>query len=128
MQSLTTSGVTISVETYYQEDYSNPVLQEFMFAYKIVISNNNTFPIKLLRRNWTIIHGDGTKKFVDGEGVVGLQPVIPSGGSHQYLSGCNLKTELGKMYGTYQMENILTKKLFNVNIPVFTMVFPYKNN
>jgi ApaG protein len=69
-----------------------------------------------------------SKRYVEGEGVVGLQPIIPSGGQHQYLSGCNLKTDMGKMYGTYQMENLLTKELFIVDIPTFAMIFPYKNN
>jgi ApaG protein len=128
MNTLTTSGVTIHVETFYQDDYSNPIMQEYMFAYKIIIANNNNFPVRLLRRSWTIVHADGTKRYVDGEGVVGLQPIITSGGQHQYLSGCNLKTDMGKMFGTYQMENLLTKALFTVNIPIFTMVFPFKNN
>ena len=37
-------GITISVETYYQPEYSNPVNGEFMFAYRITIENNNTGP------------------------------------------------------------------------------------
>ncbi len=46
-------GITISVETFYQPDYSNPIGSElYMFAYRITIENNNTFPIKLLRRHW----------------------------------------------------------------------------
>jgi ApaG protein len=128
MNALTTLGVTIHVETFYQENYSNPVMQEYMFAYKIIVINGNSYPICLLRRNWTIVSADGSKRYVEGEGVVGLQPIIPSGGQHQYLSGCNLKTDMGKMYGTYQMENLLTKELFIVDIPTFAMIFPYKNN
>ena len=47
MVSQISEGVKISVETYYQPDYSNPVNNEFMFAYKITIENNNIFPVKL---------------------------------------------------------------------------------
>jgi ApaG protein len=32
------------------------------------------------------------------------------------------------MYGTYQMENQLNKKLFEVKIPEFQMVVPFKLN
>jgi ApaG protein len=35
---------------------------------------------------------------------------------------------MGKMYGTYQMENLYNKKLFKVNIPEFQMIAPFKMN
>ncbi len=121
-------GVKVSVETYYQPDYSNPVASEFMFAYRITIENNNTFPVKLLQRHWNIFDSNGSYKEIDGEGVVGVQPVILPGDQYQYVSGCNLKTEMGKMEGSYTMENLHTKKQFNVRIPMFEMIAPFKAN
>ena len=41
MISKISEGVTISVETFYQPEYSNPITSEFMFAYRITIENNN---------------------------------------------------------------------------------------
>ena len=99
-----------------------------MFAYRITIENNNTFPVKLLQRHWKIFDSNGSYKEIDGEGVVGVQPVILPGEQYQYVSGCNLKTEMGKMEGSYTMENIHTKKQFNVRIPMFEMITPFKNN
>ncbi|TWI83435.1 ApaG protein [Lacibacter cauensis] len=121
-------GVKVSVETYYQPDYSNPVASEFMFAYRITIENNNTFPVKLLQRHWNIFDSNGSYKEIDGEGVVGVQPVILPGDQYQYVSGCNLKTEMGKMQGSYTMENLHTKKEFDVRIPMFEMIAPFKVN
>lgn len=121
-------GVKVSVETYYQPDYSNPVASEFMFAYRITIENNNTFPVKLLQRHWNIFDSNGSYKEIDGEGVVGVQPVILPGDQYQYVSGCNLKTEMGKMQGSYTMENVHTKKEFDVRIPMFEMIAPFKVN
>ncbi len=121
-------GVKVSVETYYQPDYSNPVASEFMFAYRITIENNNTFPVKLMQRHWNIFDSNGSYKEIDGEGVVGVQPVILPGDQYQYVSGCNLKTEMGKMEGSYTMENLHTKKQFNVRIPMFEMIAPFKVN
>ena len=66
MVSKISEGVTISVETFYQPDYSNPANNEFMFAYRITIENNNIFPIKLLRRHWHINDSDGSHKEVEG--------------------------------------------------------------
>jgi ApaG protein len=121
-------GVTISVETFYQPDHSNPQSSEYMFAYRITIENNNTFPVKLLRRHWFIFDSDSTHREVEGEGVIGIQPEINCGEKYQYISGCNLRTELGKMHGTYFMENLSNKKNFYVNIPAFEMTVPFKLN
>jgi len=60
--------------------------------------------------------------------VIGVQPVIEPGDRYQYVSGCNLRTEMGKMHGTYQMENLNNKQMFDVNIPAFEMIVPLKNN
>lgn len=128
MSSKVTEGVHVSVETFYQPDYSNPVSSEFMFAYRITIQNNNSYPVKLLRRHWYIFDSNGTHREVEGEGVVGVQPQINPGEQYQYVSGCNLRTEMGKMYGTYSMENIQGNKHFEVKIPVFEMVVPFKMN
>jgi ApaG protein len=82
----------------------------------------------LLRRHWYICDSNAEQKEVEGEGVVGVQPVIPPNEQYQYISGCNLKSELGKMYGTYLMENVYTRQKFEVNIPVFYMEVPFKRN
>ena len=128
MVSKISGGVTVSVETFYQPDYSNPANNEFMFAYRITIENNNVFPIRLLRRHWNIFDATGSLREVEGEGVIGVQPQINPGENYQYISGCNLRTEMGKMYGTYKMENLNNKKLFEVAIPAFEMLVPFKMN
>lgn len=128
MVSKISEGVTISVETFYQPDYSNIVDSEFMFAYRITIENNNSFSIRLLRRHWFIFDSNNTHREVEGEGVIGIQPQISPGDKYQYISGCNLRTEMGRMYGTYVMENINNSKTFSVNIPAFEMIVPFKLN
>ena len=128
MNSIISEGVQVSVDTFYQPDYSNPLQSEFMFAYRITLENHNSFPIKLHRRNWQIFDSNGTHREVEGEGVVGVQPVLKPGESYQYVSGCNLRTEMGKMKGTYQMENLNNKRMFEVDIPAFEMIVPMKYN
>jgi ApaG protein len=128
MNSIISEGVQVSVDTFYQPDYSNPLQSEFMFAYRITLENHNSFPIKLHRRNWQIFDSNGTHREVEGEGVVGVQPMLKPGESYQYVSGCNLRTEMGKMKGTYQMENLNSKQMFEVDIPAFEMIVPMKNN
>jgi ApaG protein len=128
MESTVTDGVKISVEQFYQADYSNPHQREFMFAYRVTIENNNSFPVQLLRRHWYIQDSSAEQREVEGEGVIGIQPVIAPQEQYQYISGCNLKSELGQMHGTYLMENLHTKVKFDVKIPVFQMEAPFKRN
>ena len=128
MTNLISEGVEVSVETFYQPDYSNPLQSEFMFAYRITLENHNSFPVKLNRRHWNIFDSNGSYREVEGEGVVGVQPTLQPGEKYQYVSGCNLRTEMGKMRGSYQMENLNNKKTFEVNIPEFEMIVPFKIN
>jgi len=128
MISKISEGITVSVETFYQAEYSNPANSEFMFAYRITIENNNLYPVKLLRRHWYIYDATGSLREVEGEGVIGVQPQINPGEKYQYVSGCNLRTEMGKMYGTYAMENVNTGKPIEVVIPAFEMTVPFKMN
>ena len=121
-------GVEVSVETFYQPDYSNPLSGEYMFAYRITIENHNNYSVKLHRRHWNIFDSNGSYREVEGEGVVGVQPILNPGERYQYVSGCNLRTEMGKMSGSYTMENLNNKKNFEVNIPIFEMVVPFKMN
>ena len=78
-------GVEVSVETFYQPDYSNPISGEYMFAYRITLENHNSFPVKLHRRFWQIFDSNGSSREVEGEGVVGVQPVLQPGEQYQYV-------------------------------------------
>lgn len=128
MNTLISKGVEISVEVFYQPEYSQPINHEHMFAYRITIINHNQFTIQLLRRQWYIFDSSGEHREVEGEGVVGQQPVISSGETFQYVSGCNLKTEMGKMWGSYEMLDTNNQQNFRVDIPAFQMIAPMKHN
>lgn len=128
MVTQTTEGVKISVITYYQPEYSRPLSNEYMFAYQISIENTGSHTVQLISRHWFILDSNGTKREVQGEGVVGKQPIIEPGQTHQYVSGCHLRTELGKMYGTYLMERQYDGKQFKVRIPEFKLIAPEKLN
>jgi ApaG protein len=128
MVSEVTEGVKVSIVTDYQPDYSNPRQTHFVFTYKVIIENHSDNTVKLLRRRWNIYDSNGVVREVEGEGVVGQQPVLEPGEIHEYVSGCNLRTSLGKMAGTYLMERIFDGRHFQVVIPEFTLVAPYRLN
>jgi ApaG protein len=123
-----TEGVKVSVETFYQPEYSRPTVNEYMFAYRITIENRSLHTVKLLSRHWRITDSATANREVEGEGVVGKQPVIEPGASHTYVSGCQLNSEIGRMAGTYTMERVMDGKKLTVTIPSFDLVAPFKMN
>lgn len=127
METTITKGIRISVEVFYQPSFNDGV-SNHVFAYRIAIENQNHFTVQLLRRQWNIVYADGSRREVEGPGVVGEQPVLQPNQVHRYVSGCHLPTELGKMYGTYLMENLEDGTRFKVNIPPFKMAVPHLLN
>lgn len=128
METFTTNGITVSVETQYLPAHSNPREGKFIFGYHINIINGSPYTVQLLRRHWVISAADGSLREVEGEGVIGQQPVLAPGEEHEYTSFCHLETELGRMSGTYLMSRFDDGTFFEVTIPEFRMAAPFKMN
>ena len=127
MVTFVSNKVQVSVETTFQKGGSPYHGEEYIFAYRITIVNLGEATVKLLRRHWYIVDSIDHRE-VEGEGVVGQQPVLEPGETHQYISACNLQSEMGKMYGTYLFERVLDGHRFHVNIPEFQLIVPFKFN
>ena len=123
-----TKGIKVTVETEYQPAYSSPSQYHYVFTYKVTIINQSENTIQLLRRHWHIHDAGHVTREVEGEGVVGQQPILEPGQYHKYVSGCNLKSGLGKMKGTFLIEKIVNGQRFQVTIPEFNMIAPFKEN
>ncbi len=123
-----TEGVRISVETGYEERYSDVDNANFVFTYRITIENTNDFPVQLLSRHWDIFDSNGELTTVDGEGVVGKQPLLHPGEYYNYESACNLKTTIGRMSGYYNMVRVPDNKKLRVEIPEFELAVPFMLN
>ena len=128
MEIAVTKGIKVSVVAEFQPFYSDPERHHFAFSYRIRIENHSESTMKLLKRHWYIWDSIGVSDEVMGDGVVGYQPIIEPGSSHEYVSGCNFKSGIGKMYGFYTMERILDGKTFLIVIPEFVMMVPYLLN
>lgn len=116
--SKTTEHITVSVRPLFLETESNVLARKFVFAYFIRIENNGTANVQLRRRHWIITHDTGKVEEVEGEGVIGKQPVIEPGRFHEYNSFCILESMEGFMEGTYTMERSSGEQ-FVVEIPRF---------
>lgn len=123
-----TKGIKIVVTASYLEDQSQPENHHFLFKYRITIENNSEHTVQLLRRHWHIFDSSGEYREVEGEGVIGQQPVLMHGDVYEYESVSNLVTEMGKMHGTYLMERKMDGSRFVVQIPEFELIVPHKLN
>ncbi|MGY8885142.1 MAG: Co2+/Mg2+ efflux protein ApaG, partial [Flavobacteriales bacterium] len=123
-----TAGINVSVEIQYNARQSHPIASHYFFAYSITIKNVSDYTVQLKKRHWFIFDSNGIKSEVEGDGVVGEQPILIPGQSYQYVSGCNLLSDMGKMGGVYIMEREIDGEVFHVTIPEFMMVVPYKFN
>lgn len=128
MPTAITNDIKISVETFYRNSQPGVQHGEHLFAYRITIENCGDYTIKLLRRHWRIVDSLNGIEEVEGEGVIGQQPVLEPGQQHQYVSGCGLRSEMGKMFGSYLLERQLDGKRFRVRIPEFMLVVPMRLN
>ncbi|RYE04143.1 MAG: Co2+/Mg2+ efflux protein ApaG [Sphingomonadales bacterium] len=118
-----TRGITVRVSASYLPEQSEPDRGRWFWAYHIRIENDSPVTVQLLTRHWIITDGRGGQHSVEGEGVVGEQPLIAPGGSFDYVSGCPLATPTGHMQGSYRMigEDGST---FDVAIPKFMLLAP----
>ena len=118
-----TRGVIVRVSVNYLPEQSQPQDGRWFWAYHIRIENHGDMALQLLTRRWEIRDARNVLHLVEGEGVVGEQPVINPGGSYDYVSGCPLTTSTGSMVGTYQMIGEDGSR-FDIAIPKFDLRAP----
>ena len=122
----TTRSIRVSVRAFYLADQSEPDRSHFVWAYRVAIANEGRETVQLLKRTWQITDGLGRTQQVQGEGVVGEQPVIEPGRSFEYTSGTPLGTSSGFMRGAYHMVVTATGEAFDVSIPAFSLDSPHQ--
>ncbi|WP_395332243.1 Co2+/Mg2+ efflux protein ApaG [Novosphingobium sp. BL-8H] len=96
-----TEGVTVRVAVNFLPEQSRIEAGKWFWVYHIRIENDSDDTLQLLTRHWRITDANGEVNLVEGEGVVGEQPLIRPGRSHDYVSGCPLSTPQGSMEGYY---------------------------
>ena len=121
----TTEAISVSVEPVYLDDHTAPDENHYVWAYHVRIENNGPKTVQLMTRHWRITDSMGHVQEIQGDGVIGEQPVLTPGRSFEYTSGTPLSTPSGIMVGTYQMETE-TGDRFDVNIPAFSLDSPYQ--
>lgn len=120
----TTRGIEITVRALFLADQSDPAAGNWVWAYQVRITNRGTETVQLLRRTWRITDANGQVQTVQGDGVVGEQPLLEAGEMFEYTSGTPLKTSSGIMVGKYHMVATLQGETFDADIPAFSLDSP----
>ena len=115
--------IDVQVETAYVAEHSEPDEDRFVFAYTITLVNRGSVTAQLISRHWFITDADNRTEEVEGEGVVGEQPVLKPGEGFRYTSGAVIETPVGTMHGTYQMV-AEDGRTFDATIPRFILSAP----
>lgn len=118
-----TDGVTVRVAVNFLPEQSRIEAGKWFWVYHIRLENDSDQAVQLLTRHWRITDGGGNVSLVDGDGVVGEQPVIAPGASHDYVSGCPLSTPHGSMEGHYSFRRADGTR-FEAAIPFFPLAAP----
>jgi ApaG protein len=113
----------VRVSVSYLPEQSEPARGRWFWAYHIRLENDGAQAVQLLTRHWIITDGRGARHSVEGEGVVGEQPLIEPGASFDYVSGCPLATPTGAMQGSYRMI-AADGETFDADIPRFPLHAP----
>ncbi|MXO85627.1 Co2+/Mg2+ efflux protein ApaG [Altererythrobacter aurantiacus] len=123
----TSHDVTVRVSVNFLPEQSQPELGKWFWVYHIRIENGSDETLQLKTRHWRITDGLGQVSHVDGDGVVGDQPVLHPGAAHDYVSGCPLTTPHGSMEGFYGFEREDGEPM-EVRIPFFPLAAPATAN
>ena len=116
-------NIQVQVQTQYIEGQSNPEKNYYVFAYTITIENKGRQTAQLLTRHWIITDSNHKIQEVQGDGVVGEQPILKPGQQIVYTSGTMLETSVGIMKGSYQMESD-DGFLFDAEVAEFVLSTP----
>jgi len=118
-----THGITVRVAASFLPEQSAVNAGRWFWAYHIRIENRSDSAARLITRHWRITDANGRISIVDGEGIVGEQPRLEPGESHDYVSGCPLETSQGSMEGHYTFVRDDGTR-FEAAIPFFPLEAP----
>jgi ApaG protein len=115
--------IAVSAQAQFVPEQSDEGGERFVFAYTITIRNTGNVAAQLISRHWLITDLRGKVQEVKGLGVVGAQPMLRPGESHEYSSGTSIATPVGTMRGSYQMVAEDGER-FEAPIPEFALSVP----
>lgn len=123
-----TNGIQVNVQVQLETNHTQVERNYYLFSYRITIQNLSNKRVQLLRRNWYVTDFVAYEKMIEGDGVIGQQPIIEPTNSYTYTSYCELNSGVGSMEGYYTFLDFTDLTTFKVDIPKFELVAPWVLN
>ena len=118
-----TQGIRVQAQAQFLPSESDSERRHYVWAYRIVNTNEGTSRARLKSRHWIILDADNRREDVRGGGVVGKTPTLGPGERFEYTSGASIATPVGTMRGSYQLVAADGTR-FEAAIPEFTLSVP----
>jgi len=95
---------------------------EHIFVYFITISNLSSITVHLKGRRWIVKYEDGSQNIIDGDGIVGKEPLLATGDTFSYNSyhaSPGNSIACGSFHGVDISGNAICTRIpeFQMNIP-----------
>lgn len=117
-------GLRVTVDRVaYQPDAATPPDRPHCFVYFITIHNRSSSSVTIKGRKWVVTNDRGEITAVEGDGVVGQFPLIPTGEKFSYNSFHLLDTNSAVAEGSYLGTDGEGRTVL-VRIPKFQMTVP----
>lgn len=119
-----TADISVTVWPEFVDNKTGATGEIYIWAYQVLVENKKDETIQIMKRSWKIVDEKGVVQEITGDGVVGEQPIILPNASFQYSSGVHLTNPSGIMSGKYFIKKIGEEKLFEIEIPPFSLDVP----
>jgi ApaG protein len=116
-----TNLVDVSVEVVYSPAHSTET--RLVYVYFITMLNRGLQSAQLLRRHFFIRDAQGFEQEIEGEGVVGEQPILAVGQTYRYHSIIPIQNPPGSMRGYYTFQ-AADGMVFQAELPIFMLYEP----
>lgn len=117
------TGLRVNVDdVIYMPSLDAPADRPHPFVYFISIFNDSLLPVTIRGRKWVVVEKDGETTVVEGDGVVGQQPLIEAGEHFSYNS-YHVVASQAEASGAFFAETASGEFVF-ARIPRFELTVP----
>lgn len=116
-------GLRVKIDdVIYMPSLDAPPERPHPFVYFISIFNDSPVPVTIRGRKWVVVEDGGETTVVEGDGVVGQQPVIAAGEHFSYNS-YHVVSRAASVSGSFFGETAAGQWIF-ARIPEFRLEIP----
>jgi len=99
----TTNKIAIEAHPYYLPDHPSRKEGEYIFSYRIKITNKSEKQVRIMGMSLTSIDANAEEEIISKEGLNGERPQLEPLESYEFTSYCKLNTYWGTLEGNLQI-------------------------